>query len=467
MAKAKFSSIVGQSLSTTLIKYVSIFLEEIGLDLSFQSLQRWGKEQSMKFINSCLLDMNINKFILVDCESCRAQFPKGSEDYNYFNNWIENEGIRYLNVDSNNRNVTLKEFLADNIQIFSGDYVIDDIAYTVTKDKNDKFSTMDEDLKVKLLGSRVSFYMITKSNRKQLSDVFERMNSGLPLNFFERINCSYSDTCRYIRELSIKHSDKLIESPMFSLTDKNRRIIDGFLAHVFYLNIKGINKPFTKNTHTKWYNDATADGVVAKFFKDFTSYMKLMGDKTKLIKHKFVFFDLFWLMQEQKKQSKVLNKEMNIVQDFIDTYTKLVNDKVMYSFWYAKGKGKEGVLPPPKWQEEHGLFPFKHFAKGEGTMTPTRHKLYKDKGFKIEDYFISVDPKRTVDRLEKQGLAVESGWKDADGDEIIPEELHDGDYDAGHIVAHAKGGKTEPDNMVIEKMSPNRSKQMEETVVKS
>ncbi len=462
MAKAKFSSIVGQSLSTTLTKYVSTFLEKIGLDLSFQSIQRWGEDQKMKFINSCLLDMNINKFILVDCVSCRAQFPEGSENYNYFDGWIK-LNKRYLNVDSNNRNVTLLEFLNDEIQIFDGEYVIDDLPYTVVKDKNDKFSTMDEDLKVKLLGSSVSFYMITKSTRKQLSDVFERMNSGLPLNFFEKINCTYSDTCRYIRELAMKHSNKLVESPMFSLTDKNRRIIDGFLAHMFYLSIKGISKPFSKTTHMKWYNDATADNIVAKFVKDFDRYMKLVGNKVKLIKHKFVFFDLFWLINEQNKQGKVLNKEMNIVQDFIDMYTKLLDDKdTMYAFWY---KGPED--PEPKYHEEHGTFPFKHFGKGEGTMTPTRHKLYRDKGFKIEDYFISTDPKRTVSRLEKQALAVKSGWKDADGDDILPEELHEGEYDAGHITAHAKGGKTEPSNMVIEKMSSNRSKQMKETVVKS
>ena len=134
----------------------------------------------------------------------------------------------------------------------------------------------------------------------------------------------------------------------------------------------------------------------------------------------------------------------------------------MYIFWYKGTDDSE-----PTYHEEHGSHPFKHFAKGEGTMTPTRHKLYVDNGFKIEDYFISTDPKRTASRLEKQGLAVKSGWKDADGDDIIPEELHEGEYDAGHIVAHAKGGKTEPDNMVIEKMSVNRSKQMEETVVKS
>ena len=51
------------------------------------------------------------------------------------------------------------------------------------------------------------------------------------------------------------------------------------------------------------------------------------------------------------------------------------------------------------------------------------------------------------------------------GDEIIPEELFDGDFDAGHIKAHANEGKTTPDNMVIEKMKQNRGKGKETTQV--
>ena len=57
------------------------------------------------------------------------------------------------------------------------------------------------------------------------------------------------------------------------------------------------------------------------------------------------------------------------------------------------------------------------------------------------------------------------GWKDSDGDEIIPEELFDGEFDAGHIVAHDNAGQTTPDNMVIEKMKQNRGKGKETTQV--
>jgi hypothetical protein len=46
-----------------------------------------------------------------------------------------------------------------------------------------------------------------------------------------------------------------------------------------------------------------------------------------------------------------------------------------------------------------------------------------------------------------------------------PETLFDGDKDAGHLIAHNQKGKTVLSNGVIEKMSKNRSKGDDETVV--
>ena len=49
--------------------------------------------------------------------------------------------------------------------------------------------------------------------------------------------------------------------------------------------------------------------------------------------------------------------------------------------------------------------------------------------------------------------------------ELFLRTLFDGNYDAGHITAHSLGGRTKPDNMVIEKMPKNRGKGDKETVV--
>jgi len=62
-------------------------------------------------------------------------------------------------------------------------------------------------------------------------------------------------------------------------------------------------------------------------------------------------------------------------------------------------------------------------------------------------------------------MAVRDNWTDSDGDMFEPETLFDGDKDAGHLIAHNQKGKTVLSNGVIEKMSKNRSKGDDETVV--
>ena len=126
---------------------------------------------------------------------CRDSFIKDSDDYNYFNGWLL-KGKSFLNVDSNNRNTTMIDFVGNNIPIANGNYTIKGRQFSVTKGKNDSFKTMDEDFKNIFFGNNISVFMITKATRQQLSDVFMRMNSGLPLNHFEKVNCIWSDTCK-------------------------------------------------------------------------------------------------------------------------------------------------------------------------------------------------------------------------------------------------------------------------------
>ena len=47
----------------------------------------------------------------------------------------------------------------------------------------------------------------------------------------------------------------------------------------------------------------------------------------------------------------------------------------------------------------------------------------------------------------------------------MPEELFDGELDAGHIHAHGNAGKTIPENMVIEKTKKNRAKGLATTEI--
>ena len=431
------------------------------IDLAFQSRARWAYKQKQEFINSCMIDMNISKFVLVDVKRCYASADT-KEDKKYFKYWLDKE-VLHLIIDCNNRKLTLEEFTRDEIEIPVGDYVIahKDVILEVRPD-TDTFSTMDENLRGLFLSNRISIHTITKATRMELSDVFKRMNSGTPLNLFENLNCEYSTTCESIRNITDKMADDFLEANLFTQIQINRRVIDGWFAHVSYLYAKGINQSFGKPVHTNWYTtNSGSNDLIGKFVKDWTAYKELVDKKLVLFHHRWVYFDLFYQIQEQKRLNKNLVNKEDIVQDFIDMISPILDDKTP-KYYYPDPKTK-------KFEFEEGktvLYPFSELIKGEGGNTPTRFKAYKDAGWDITKYFGEPkDKKRVATRKEKQAIAVRDGWKDSDGDDFIPEELFDGEFDAGHIVAYDNAGQTTPDNMVIEKMKQNRGKGKETTQV--
>lgn len=433
----------------------------VDIDLAFQSRARWSKEDKQNFINSCLIDMNISKFVLVDVERCRDASHKGSDDWKYFDSWLQ-KGVHYLNVDSNNRTTTFREFFNDKVGIPLGDYFVDGATYKVTKDTN-LYSTMNADFKQIFLANKTSVHIVVDATRLQLSDLFMRMNSGESLNFFEQINCTYSTTCDVIREL-VDNQVKLlrVNKKLFSETDIDRRKIDGWFAHVSYLSSQGFDKSFGTIEHTKWYSsNSVSNKSIGAFVKDWNSFMKLVGTKIKLIHHKWVLFDLFYQIIQQKKLHKELVNE-DVVLKFIEMYTKLIaSKKPIYSY-------DETIT------DESVLFTFKQFTRGGDVNNfNARNRVYKSKGWDISKYFSESNPKdptRGYTRIEKQAMAVRDNWTDNDGDVFEPETLFDGNLDAGHIIAHnhgiEKGGVTTLDNGVIEKMKQNRGKGDKETIIK-
>ena len=457
------SIIVGEPGSVSHKNYLENYLPNVDIDLSFQSRARWTLKQMISFINSCLRNMNISRFVLVNVEKCYMN-AVSKRDKEYYKSWLD-KGVKWLNIDSNNRTVTFTKFKDNDIHIPHGDYpTIDGRVFTVDK-TNDTYENMEYDFRQMFDASLMSLFVVTKATREELSVVFERMNSGEQLNIFEKLNCSYSTTCEEIRNVTDTLAKNILKTKLFSETEINRRKLDGWFANVHYLYVHGVNKPFTKSVHTNWYHyDSVSNQYVKDFVSDWKTFIKdTVDDKIKLFHYKWVLFDLFFLIHEQEKMSKKLKDNTSIVQDFIDMMTKECNNETpRFQFpdhiKKIDAEGKNG-------KELAVKYPFSHLCRGEGGNTPLRHQAYKDAGWNIEKYFIDLDPKISATRMEKQGLAVRDGWKDNDGDKFIPETLFDGNKDGGHIIARGKGGKTIPENMVIEKMTKNRGKGMETTKI--
>ena len=155
-----YSTVVGKTLRVSTRTFTEDLMKSSDIDLAFQSRARWSYAQKQAFLNSCLVDMSISKFILVDVAACLAVAIE-KEDKEYFQGWLD-KGVKYLIVDSNNRKTTLEEFINNKIKIPVGDYYIGDkdAVFKVDKDSN-TFATMDEDLRQIFLSNMMSVHIIS------------------------------------------------------------------------------------------------------------------------------------------------------------------------------------------------------------------------------------------------------------------------------------------------------------------
>ena len=422
---------------------------EISIDLSFQSRQRWDKGQQMAFLNSCIIDLNISKFVLVNVKTCLeyATLKGDLESKKYFEKWY-NEGTKYLNVDSNNRTKTVQAFIEGTISLPLGKYEVNpDLAPVDINSTNNTYATLPKSVKDRFHNNLNSICMITASTREQLSNVFERMNSGESLNDYEKINCTYSDICTVIRDLADDYSKTF--GSFFKETEINRRKIDHWVSINCFKFFNGIDEKMNKTRKYKMYKKGSPeDESIGSFISAFTKFIKEMGTLDRFIRAGF-FLDLFILTQEEIKQNKKITSPKKMKDDFISMITKLYKDTTPQ---YVYGSGV--------------AVPFKDLHGYDPENTNMRFKTYVKYGFSVSNYSLQLDSKRTGSRMDKLVVAERDGYRLNDGTKIERDELFTGKYDLGHKVAHVKGGTLDLDNLIIENASENRSHGSNETVVK-
>ena len=422
---------------------------DIAIDLSFQSRHRWNDDQMKSFLESCVVDLNISKFVLVDVTRClnHATLKGDVESQEYFQRWYD-LGVKYLNVDSNNRTTSVTKFMEGKLSLPLGRYEIDSNLPPVLIDStNNTYETLSKSVKNRFHSNMSSICMITAASREQLSDVFERMNSGESLNEHEKINCVYSDICAVIRDLADDYSKTF--SAFFTETEINRRKLDNWISILCHKFFNGIDEKMAKKRKYEMYKKGSMeDKSIGSFKSAFTKFTKKMGKVDRFIRAGY-FFDLFYLTQEEIKLNKNFESYDKMKNDFISMISELHNDKTP-KFVYADS----GVAVP-----------FKDLNGYDPVNANMRFDAYKSYGFDVSNYSTQLDSKRTGSRMEKLYIAERDGYTLNDGTKIDPDELFSGKYDLGHKVAHIKGGTLDLDNLVIQDMSENRSQGSKETIV--
>ena len=177
-------------------------------DEAFQANKytRWSEEQSASYMTSTACGMAVSKFILCDIEKCleSAIQDERPSDIEYYKDWLA-MGVKYLNLDSNNRCINVTDFYQNKVAIESDHYRLGDMIVLVEKGLNDTYDKLPKKLKESFDNALVSIEMFEDVTRQELSDIFTRLNDGKPLNEPEKRNASTSLVAQAVRELASEY----------------------------------------------------------------------------------------------------------------------------------------------------------------------------------------------------------------------------------------------------------------------
>jgi len=200
---------------------VSEFIEdfdesEVYYDESFQRDVVWSNETLSKFTRSITKGWaSLTTIVVADVDKCLKHAKKigDTASINYFKK-IKKSGYRYISIDGQNRSKKVVSFINNEVTV-TGDFVdADGVTVSVN---NSFFKDLPQRLRDRIMGSYLNVEFAPPSAKDDLSEQFQALNSGDPLNEQETRNSFLTPIASWIREISkgnqaafarvIKHDD--------------------------------------------------------------------------------------------------------------------------------------------------------------------------------------------------------------------------------------------------------------------
>jgi len=286
----------------------------------FQRPIAWTASDRKKFFQSLLMNREEGVYVFVDVKSCIARLESAGEcdndSYKFFKKFLS-EGYEYIILDGNNRMCFIKSLFNDEYSIPEGTYyfISDEqngiLSTFVVRKGKQKFSNLPERVQTVVLERLASVSVYKQITLEGMSEVFQNLNSGVPLNPQELRNAYCTPWADYIRKVADEISSllsKLFKDPRFRLKGEE------WVAECFDLQLNAIDidaetndvscKSITQSTKNKLYlsdflNEEEENYYFNKFIEmmDFISKMideNVLEEKS-LVRSSAVQ-NLFWMM---------------------------------------------------------------------------------------------------------------------------------------------------------------------------
>ena len=286
----------------------------------FQRPIAWKSEDRKKFLQSLLLNRVEGTYVLVDVKSCIGRLELAgecdSETYKFFKKFL-NEGYKYVVLDGNNRITFIESLFEDVYTIPEGkyEYITDEVngtisSFTVRKGKQ-KFSDLPERVRDVLLGRQAAISLYTQITLEGMSDVFQNVNSGVPLNGQELRNAYSTPWAEYVRDIADETSSLLAK--LFK-DHRSRLCGEEWVVNCLDMTIQGIStnpilnevtfSGVTQSTKNKLYkSDFLTENDENYYFDKFVEMMDfistMISEETleeKVLTRASAVQNLFWMM---------------------------------------------------------------------------------------------------------------------------------------------------------------------------
>ena len=197
----------------TLMDYAYL-LQKFGTFNAPRQFQRpiaWKADDRKKFFQSILMNRVEGTYVLVDVKSCISRLETAgecdSDTYKFFKKFL-NEGYKYVILDGNNRMCFIQSLFDDTYTIPEGkyEYITDElngtIASFIVRKGKQKFSDLPERVREILEERQAAISLYTQITLEGMSEVFQNVNSGVPLNGQELRNAYSSLWAEYVRKIA-------------------------------------------------------------------------------------------------------------------------------------------------------------------------------------------------------------------------------------------------------------------------
>ena len=185
---------------------LSNFINQVGLDPSFQRNACWSDANSKQYLKNIIVSQAPSLIVVANLEKCLELSVIGTPDYKYFKKWID-AGYKWLSIDGNNRTISLRSYLNGESGIAHGKIFVGGIEFEITR-TDDKLKTHSPALKEYIDAySYVTVCEYVVETRQQVSDLFIAINSGKSLKPQEIRNAIICEMADEVREMSAKYFD--------------------------------------------------------------------------------------------------------------------------------------------------------------------------------------------------------------------------------------------------------------------